>query len=54
MPQEKATEGHGGPSSTIRAAEELRAKIEEVRRRVEAASKPVGPLAIFGVHTSST
>jgi hypothetical protein len=54
MPQEKTEAAHGEPSPNARAAEELRAKIEEVRRRVEAASKPVGPLAIFGVHTSST
>ena len=35
----------------VRTAEDLREKIEEVRIRVEKASKPTGPFGLFGLTT---
>ena len=39
--------------SQIRTFEDLRRKINEVRIRVDKATKPAGPLSIFKVTTST-
>ena len=46
----KNSEEPSGPRP-VRTAEDLREKIEEVRIRVEKASKPTGPFGIFGLTT---
>jgi hypothetical protein len=46
----KASAESSGPRP-VRTTEELRAKIEEVRIRVERASKPTGPFGLFGLTT---
>jgi hypothetical protein len=53
------TAAPGKPATTppgpqpVRTREELHAKIEEVKARVEEASKPTGPLGVFGLTTST-
>jgi hypothetical protein len=43
------------PSAKVTTADQLKEKVREIRERVDAASKPAGPLTlIFGVTTSST
>ena len=46
----KASAETSGPRP-VRTAEDLREKIEEVRIRVEKASKPTGPFGLFGLTT---
>jgi hypothetical protein len=46
-----ATRPHG--PDQVRTIEDLREKIDEVRARVDEASKPTGPLGIFGLTTST-
>jgi hypothetical protein len=48
--QAKTSEEPSGPRP-VRTAEDLREKIEEVRRRVEKASRPTGPFGLFGLTT---
>ena len=48
--QAKAPAEPSGPRP-VRTAEDLREKIEEVRIRVEKASKPTGPFGLFGLTT---
>lgn len=47
-----ATDLPPGPEQ-VRTIEDLRAKIKEVRARVEEADKPTGPLGLFGLTTST-
>jgi hypothetical protein len=49
--QTKPLKESAGPHP-VRTAEDLREKIEEVRRRVEKADKPTGPFGIFGLTTT--
>jgi hypothetical protein len=50
--QEKGAPPARGPQP-VRTREDLHAKIEEVKARVEEASKPTGPLGLFGLTTST-
>ena len=52
MADKPKTEGGTTPKQVV-TAEDLRRKIEEVRKEVEKASEPRGPLAFIRVTTST-
>lgn len=48
---EPSVRGSGGDQ--VKTAEDLRRKIAEVRRRVDEATKPAGPLSLLKLTTST-